>query len=185
MSPALALALVALTQVQAVKAVAVGTKSGGVALASGCMVSVAAQRGEDYSFGVDLCGTVVLGVVLLALCLWVWLVGVSQGGVVEEVEQDSPRHRREKPSSSWEGNSMGSGQSSQGPEPVDESVRTPRRPMPTSEDLESREVCVFPLIGRLDPRSNWVPHHYLRGLLSLVGGRMFQYLGCTVWRFGG
>ena len=80
---------------------------------------------------------------------------------------------------------MGSGQSSQGPEPVEESVRTPRRPLPTSEDLESREVCVFPLIGRLDPRSNWVPHHYLRGLLSLVGGQMFQYLGVhsvEIWR---
>ena len=42
---------------------------------------------------------------------------------------------------------------------------------------EDNQVCVFPVVGRLDPRSQWVPLHYLRGLLSLVGGRMFQYLG--------
>ena len=47
------------------------------------------------------------------------------------------------------------------------------------------ETCEFPIVGRIDGRSNWVPSHYLRWLLSLVGESLIQFLGLTAveaWR---
>ena len=48
---------------------------------------------------------------------------------------------------------------------------------------DPREVCA--LIGSLDPRSSWMPMHFLRGLLLLVGGLLFEFVGTDqveVWR---
>ena len=47
------------------------------------------------------------------------------------------------------------------------------------------ERCRFPMVGRVDRRSNWVPAHFLRWILSLVGGRLLGCLGLDtpeVWR---
>ena len=39
------------------------------------------------------------------------------------------------------------------------------------------EACEFPVVGRVDYRSNWAPSHYLRWVLSIAGENLFQILG--------
>ena len=49
----------------------------------------------------------------------------------------------------------------------------------------NEEVCVFPIVGRTDWRSNWVPAHFLRYLLSVAGDKIFGILGLglvEIWR---
>ena len=41
-------------------------------------------------------------------------------------------------------------------------------------------MSVFPVIGRVDPRSNWVPLYFLRYLLSAVGDWIVDALGTVV-----
>ena len=51
--------------------------------------------------------------------------------------------------------------------------------------VERGELCEFPMVGRVDWRSNWVPSHYLRWLLSVVGATLVQLVGVDdveVWR---
>ena len=45
--------------------------------------------------------------------------------------------------------------------------------------------CVFPMVGRVDYRSNWVPAHFMRRLFSIVGAQILQALGLNtveLWR---
>ena len=95
----------------------------------------------------------------------------------------SPRHRRESASSSWQGGSV---QLEREPPLQEDEAETP------SEQVyrgiftcgPNGESSQFPIVGRMDYRSHWVPMHYFRGLLSLVGGLVFQYLdvdGVEVW----
>ena len=71
------------------------------------------------------------------------------------------------------------------PEGPEQSERVEEGPGMVTPEPSQLPGCVFPMIGRMDPRSNWVPMHYMKGLLSLVGGRIFQCLGIDeveVWR---
>ena len=50
---------------------------------------------------------------------------------------------------------------------------------------ETREHCEFPLVGRVQAGCNWVPTHYLRRLLSVVGDGVLGCLGLSaveIWR---
>ena len=76
---------------------------------------------------------------------------------VEPPSQVSPRFRTELASGSDE---------------------VPAAPLPETQ-------CVFPMVGRVDYRSNWVPSHYIRWLLSMVGGTVVRFLHLNsreVWR---
>ena len=56
---------------------------------------------------------------------------------------------------------------------------------PSLVEREGNLSCVFPMVGRVDPRSNWAPAHYFRWLLSLVGEGVFRFLGVDaveIWR---
>ena len=49
----------------------------------------------------------------------------------------------------------------------------------------TEEPCEFPVVGRVDVRSNWVPTHFLRWILNVSGGSLVLCLGLTafeVWR---
>ena len=53
---------------------------------------------------------------------------------------------------------------------------------------DTGEYCEFPMVGRIVLRSKWVPSHFLRWLLSVVGGIIVQLIGVDaveVWRLRG
>ena len=55
-------------------------------------------------------------------------------------------------------------------------------------DYESRdgvELCTFPMVGRVDWRSNWVPSHYLRWLCPLLAGHWYVAWESVRWKCGG
>ena len=115
-----------------------------------------------------------------------WIAGVepfvdSRGGqdrTYSRMPQEvSPRHRQERASGSSGpvlGPATGGSYES----------RSQRGRSWEREDTEAGE-CIFPMVGRINPNSNWVPGHFVRWLLSLVGGTIFEYLGVRsveVWR---
>ena len=56
---------------------------------------------------------------------------------------------------------------------------------PPGAEGSEYDVCVFPMVGKVDPRSNWVPAHFFRYLLSLLGGPIVACLdpySVEVWR---
>ena len=146
-----------------------------------------AQPDQDAGFRWDTLRWVAIWLVLLLLFGLAGLVW-RECGVVVGVEPVSPRQRREQASSSWEG-----GPSASESEPGEVLLRETgplespssrlegdareRVEPPIGQAGSEEEPCVFPMIGRMNPLANWVPMHYVRGLLSLVGGLMFQYLG--------
>ena len=100
----------------------------------------------------------VVGTVAL-FCLNCWY-GLDT--LEREPQMVSPRERREAASSSSQA----------------------LNPQQTVENAQRYQGIFTTVVGRMDYRSHWVLMHYLRGLLSLIGGRMFQYLdvdGVEVW----
>ena len=101
-------------------------------------------------------------------------------GVKYPTQAVSPKNRHEPASSSWEGN-HGQGVAldsrDSGTPPIEAGEEREGEGSVPHDVEAAEEFCVFPIIGRTDPRSNWVPRHFVRALLSLVGGVVFQYLG--------
>ena len=121
-------------------------------------------------------------VVLLVVAFWKF------GMTRLPAQAVSPTNRHEPASSSWEvthaqreqevsqGVAAGSDQDSEAP--LVEGTGEQEGEGSVPELVETvEELCMFPIIGRTDPRSNWVPRHFVRALLSLLGGVVFQYLG--------
>ena len=173
----MAMALAVLIQAQKTEAVKVEYEGFRVLLFSVLVREGCAQPGigTGMSFALVLIG--VTGVFLLVLVVLRFLGCFGAFLVQGEPRPLSPRERREQPSSSWETpqSSMGLSEAIQD-NPVSFRNHGEARE-PSTARTTADEHCEFPLVGRLDPRSNWEPLHYLRGLLSLVGGSMFQYLG--------
>ena len=84
-----------------------------------------------------------------------------QDGISDRVLQEvSPRHRQERASGSSDplvGPVIGASNESQS-----QGGGSNGR-----EGTEAGE-CIFPMVGRINPNSNWVPGHFVRWLLSLV-----------------
>ena len=56
---------------------------------------------------------------------------------------------------------------------------------PPNEAGPEAGSCVFPMVGRVDYRSNWVPAHFFRYLLSVVGGPIVLFVdpySVEIWR---
>ena len=134
-----------------------------------CLPKAAGQPPEVYHdklewfrWWVQAFGGLIIAIVL-GLSREVYRVreGLTSG---REEELPSPRLRNERPSSS-----------SAGPQGAN-------RPLLPSQSLTGVEIggspsCVFPMVGRVDPRSNWAPAHFLRWVLSQVGGHVVTCLG--------
>ena len=61
--------------------------------------------------------------------------------------------------------------------PAPQSVPSPSEQGCRGKGEDQDEGCSFPMVGRVDPRSNFVPAHFLRYLLSLVGANLVASLG--------
>ena len=173
LSPAMAMALAALVQIQAAEASVVNPGSCRTLVMVVLTKGTLAQPQDWSGVGFELAIVGGVAVVLLALLVWVLMRRIWRSLLPKEVEPLSPRDRQEQPSSSWEGANVCV-------EPISVAAEGVQHNQRTGTQLGSvveHETCEFPLVGRMDPRSNWAPLHYLRGLLSLVGGLIFQCLG--------
>ena len=186
--PALIAALTLLAQPTGVESMKVLRWSPEVGLCWLLPQLVAGQPTTDLMDFLGIVREVCVGLVVLAA--WRWLSWRMDSRTkcpgVEDVEP--PAMGGEIPSSSWEAGPFPRGPGEEG-EPQEEG----EAPTPRATGLEgsrgeiesSQEVCEFPMVGRLDPRANWVPMHYLRGLISLVGEVVFQFVGVyevEIWR---
>ena len=152
-------------------------------LVSGMVVEVRAQPGFGYSEAlrwaeVSFACLVVLGVVCCVLFMF-WVessLPATEDLVSEEIGETSVRSSDEIPSPRWRTGKPGSS--------TDAGVTYLIAPQNLANP-EGSETCEFPLVGRVDYRSNWVPSHFLRWLLSIVGESLFQFLGLEaveIWR---
>ena len=184
-SPAVALALAVANCLPGAQASPMGLLSTSRILVSVMFVGAEAQpghgRGEDslgIVLGVGLGVIVWLGLALLQL-LGSWIeveVSLDESSESQEPESesppDSPRLRHSQATSSSDHAPVSVLAPSRPPQ------RSPQGGPGMGEDQEGK--CVFLLVGRTDPRSNFVPAHFLRYLLSRVGGHLVLCLGVGV-----
>ena len=183
LSPATLLALALISQPRSVEAAPrVSALTVGVG-----MTSVAAQPVVEMwdvwsLFQVLL--TCFVGLVVVLVFLWMGSLSMSMASGRERlvdwrgisVEASSPRSRREAASSSHEVVPSASAE----PSPVRSPQETVRSRW-NRRAVASEGGCVFPMVGRIDYRANWVPSHFMRYLLSAVGPWLVEALGTRSW----
>ena len=186
-SPALLMALTVLSQVRGVESRSVGWWSPSVGWYWLLPQAVVGQPPQDMMDFLGTLNAIVVGVIVLVCMIW---GGVLRNGRRESDKKgivEPPAIGREQPSSSWEaGPFLDAPEGVVEPQEEGETTPTGAEGLGGSGEVsDPQEVCVFPVIGRFHPGSNWVPMHFLRGLLSLVGGLLFRFVGVDqveVWR---
>ena len=134
-----------------------------------CLPEAAGQPSESFQERTRLFQWVssLLGTVVLIGLLGLRRVTGYDGGVDGQTEVEvlqSPRLREEQPSGS------------SGPRHPEQSEP---RPIPEAPDHDSLGTgpSLFPMVGRVDPRADWIPVHFLRRLFSMVGEHVVACLG--------
>ena len=180
MSPATVLALALVTspvQVEALLSVRTLSAVLGVSIARAQPDRVSWDLWSLFWWFLGCCCFLLLGL----MGVWiVWLrLGMQDASFELEssrVEVTSPRRRREPASSSHE---VGSQVSMRQPplNPISGTGRSRWNRRGDGVGGMQDEVCALPIVGRIDPRANWVPSHFLRYLLSAVGTLIVEAVG--------
>ena len=139
---------------------------------------VMAQPVDRLEWYVSWMYLVVLGLFMIAVALGVWMACVNgvrplivpPGEYVESLEGVESVEEHED----------GSGSSNAGGQEIEQWHLEE-----FSQSASLQGPCLFPIVGRVDPRSSWVPSHYLRRLLSIRGDVVLLHVGLEdvgIWR---